>query len=42
VHDNVKYDVKNGVVTLTGNVNSQYKRDDVEKLAAGFPTSSRW
>ncbi len=37
MHDNVKYDVKNGVVTLTGKVNSQVKRDDVEKLAARVP-----
>jgi hyperosmotically inducible periplasmic protein len=33
----VKYDVKNGVVTLTGEVNSQTKRAQVEKLAAGVP-----
>ncbi|MGH9744036.1 MAG: BON domain-containing protein [Candidatus Acidiferrum sp.] len=33
----VKYDVKNGVVTLTGHVNSQSKRSWVEKLAAGVP-----
>ena len=33
----VKYDVKNGVVTLTGEVNSQSKRAQVEKLAAGVP-----
>src|SRR6202451_2318344 len=33
----VKYDVKNGVVTLTGEVNSQTKRTQVEKLAAGVP-----
>jgi len=33
----VKYDVKNGVVTLTGVVNSQSKRAQVEKLAAGVP-----
>jgi hyperosmotically inducible periplasmic protein len=37
MHDDVKYEVKNGVVTLTGNVNSQYKRDDVEKVAARVP-----
>jgi hyperosmotically inducible periplasmic protein len=33
----VKYDVKNGVVTLTGNVRSQSQRDNVEKLAKGVP-----
>jgi hyperosmotically inducible protein len=35
--DAVKYDVKNGVVTLTGKVNSQSKRTMVEKLATGVP-----
>jgi hyperosmotically inducible protein len=34
---NVKYDVKNGVVTLTGDVPSQAKREQVEKLAASIP-----
>ena len=33
MHDNVKYEVKSGVVTLTGEVNSQYKRDHAEKVA---------
>jgi hyperosmotically inducible periplasmic protein len=33
----VKYGVKNGVVTLTGKVNSQSKRASVEKLAAEVP-----
>jgi len=33
----VKYDVKNGVVTLTGHVNSQSRRAMVEKLATGVP-----
>jgi osmotically-inducible protein OsmY len=33
----VKYDVKNGVVTLTGDVLSQSRRAEVEKLAAGVP-----
>ena len=37
MHDNVKYEVKNGVVTLAGEVNSQYKRDRAEKVAAGVP-----
>jgi hyperosmotically inducible protein len=34
---NVKYDVKNGVVTLTGDVHSQSNRAMVEKLAATVP-----
>jgi hyperosmotically inducible protein len=33
----VRYDVKNGVVTLKGNVNSQSKRAWVEKLASTVP-----
>jgi hyperosmotically inducible protein len=33
----VKYDVKNGVVTLTGDVTSQRRRSQVEKLAATVP-----
>ncbi len=33
----VKFDVKNGVITLTGHVNSQTRRDSVEHLAAGVP-----
>jgi hyperosmotically inducible periplasmic protein len=33
----VNYDVKNGVVTLTGKVTSQGKRAQVEKLAADLP-----
>lgn len=33
----VKYDVKNGVITLNGKVNSQTKRAWVEKLATGVP-----
>jgi hyperosmotically inducible periplasmic protein len=34
---NVKYDVKNGVVTLTGDVPSQTKREQVEKLVSSVP-----
>jgi len=34
---NVKYDVKNGVVTLTGDVPSQSRREQVEKLVASVP-----
>ena len=37
LHDDVKYDVKNGVVTLTGNVNSQSKRAATEQIAAAVP-----
>lgn len=33
----VRYDVKNGVVTLKGDVNSAAKRQQVEKLAASVP-----
>lgn len=33
----VKYDVKNGVLTLNGKVNSQSKRAWVEKLATAVP-----
>ncbi len=31
MHDSVKYEVKSGVVTLTGEVNSQNKRDHAER-----------
>lgn len=37
MHANVKYEVKNGVVTLTGEVNSQDKRMHAEKVATGVP-----
>jgi hyperosmotically inducible protein len=37
MHDQVKYDVKSGVVTLTGEVNSQSKRDHAEKVATSVP-----
>ena len=37
MHDSVKYEVKNGVVTLTGEVNSQSKRDRAERVATGVP-----
>jgi hyperosmotically inducible protein len=33
----VKYDVKNGVVTLSGEVASQSRRDEVDSLAAAVP-----
>jgi hyperosmotically inducible protein len=37
LHDNVKYEVKSGVVTLSGEVNSQNKRARAAKLANGVP-----
>jgi hyperosmotically inducible protein len=37
MHGSVKYEVKNGVVTLTGEVNSQSKRDRAERVATGVP-----
>jgi hyperosmotically inducible protein len=37
LHHNVKFEVKSGVVTLSGEVNSQYKRDYAEKVANGVP-----
>jgi hyperosmotically inducible periplasmic protein len=32
-----KYEVKSGVVTLSGEVNSQDKRDNAEKVATNVP-----
>ena len=37
LHKGVTYDVKNGVVTLTGEVNSQSKRAQVEQVATTVP-----
>ncbi len=37
MHDSVKYSVKNGVVTLTGDVNSQSKRASAQRLATSVP-----
>jgi hyperosmotically inducible protein len=37
LHKSVKYEVKSGVVTLTGEVNSQYKREHAEKVATRVP-----
>jgi hyperosmotically inducible protein len=37
LHKSVKYEVKNGVVTLTGEVNSEAKRALAEKVATGVP-----
>jgi len=37
MHDDVKFEVKSGVVTLTGEVNSQNKRDRAERVAISVP-----
>jgi hyperosmotically inducible periplasmic protein len=37
LNKSIKYDVKNGVVTLTGEVNSQSRRAQVEKVASAVP-----
>jgi hyperosmotically inducible protein len=37
LHNGVKYDVKSGVVTLTGEVNSESKRARVEQVASTVP-----
>ena len=37
LHKSVKYEVKSGVVTLTGDVNSENKRARAEKVASGVP-----
>jgi hyperosmotically inducible periplasmic protein len=37
IHDDVKFDVKSAVVTLTGEVNSQGLRADAERVAMGVP-----
>ena len=37
LHDDVKYDVRTGVVTLTGAVNSQARRTQAERVAASVP-----
>jgi len=37
LHDSVKYDVKNSVVTLTGEVDSQSKRRQAESIASSVP-----
>ena len=37
MHENVKYEVKSGVVTLTGDVNSQSRRDRAENVATHVP-----
>jgi osmotically-inducible protein OsmY len=37
LHKSVKYSVKNGVVTLTGEVNSQSQRAQAERVASSVP-----
>jgi len=37
LHDSVKYSVKNSVVTLTGNVDSQSKRAQAQEVASTVP-----
>ena len=37
LHESVHYEVRNGVVTLTGEVDSQSKRRRAETVAAGVP-----
>jgi len=37
LHDDVKFDVKNGVVTLTGGVSSQAVRGTAQQVAAAVP-----
>jgi len=37
MHDDVKYQVKSNVVTLSGEVNSQSKRDQAERVATSVP-----
>jgi osmotically-inducible protein OsmY len=37
MHDSVKYAVKNGVVTLSGEVNSEATRTRAEAVATGVP-----
>jgi len=37
MHDDVKYKVKNAVVTLTGEINSQEKRNQAEQVATRVP-----
>lgn len=37
LNKDVRYDVKNGVVTLKGQVNSQARRSEAQKIAASIP-----
>ena len=40
MYENVKYEVKSGVVTLTGDVNSEVLRSSAEKVATAVPNVS--
>jgi osmotically-inducible protein OsmY len=42
LHQNVKYAVKNEVVTLTGEVDSESKRARAQEVAASVPNVQRW
>ena len=42
MHHNVKYEVKSGVVTLTGEVNSQKCARTLRKWRLGCRMSSKW
>jgi len=37
LHDHIKYDVKEGVVTLTGEVNTQTRRSTAQQVVAAVP-----
>ena len=37
MHERVQYDVKSGVVTLTGEVNSESGRNRAERVSAAVP-----
>lgn len=41
LHENVKYSVKNGVVTLSGQVNSQSKREHAAQIASSVPNTQQ-
>lgn len=41
LHENVKYSVKNGVVTLSGQVNSQSKREHAAQIASSIPNTQQ-
>ena len=41
LHDNMKYKLKSGVVTLTGEVSSQSKRDHAESVAPRVPNAKQ-
>jgi osmotically-inducible protein OsmY len=41
MHDNVKFDVKNGVVTLSGDVSSEHMRTGAEMVASKVPNEKQ-